>query len=578
MRPYIPFQSSRNLYLLVLLIATLTTLPWIGLGGYYTKGEPREASVAVSMINDGNWILPRVYADEIPYKPPLTHWMIAVCSVPGGEVTPFTSRLPSAIAFIIMVGCCFHFFMRFLKRDEALIAIFILLSCFEIHRAGMTSRVDMVLTAFMVCGMISLFYWAEDKQLEGLPWHIPLLLGCAALVKGPVGIILPLLAFGIFLLSTQRNLLTVILKCLLAGVLSLLPLLVWYYLAYRQAGESFINLVWAENFGRFLGSDNLKIHYGLGHEHPFWFNFILLLSGFIPWTLFLFFSLFAIRYKPRKTGSNWRQTLSMERGTLFSAIAACTVILFYCIPISKRGVYLMPAYPFIAVLMGKYIYSIVTNHPTVNRVFAITMGVIAGITLLLSVSMLLGVIDLPVLVSEFTGSDKIIYQTSLIYGALSKPALLYIILLVCFPVLLVVLYAQFRKKSQTAILYATVSLWLLCNVLLDGVALPALKNGMCVKGFAEKITEQYPLKEGNMFVVNNLHRYGNLYELNFYLNNRFGNFEKEQPESGFFFSTATDIGNIRKEYDNYQFELLEETSNKFNGARAIVQLYKFKRD
>lgn len=568
------FYSSRNIFLLVLLVATLTTLPWIGLGDYYTKGEPREASVAVSMINDGNWILPRVYADEIPYKPPLTHWMIAVCSLPGGEVTPFTSRLPSTIAFCVMIGCCFLFFRRFLKKDEALIAILIVISCFEIHRASMTSRVDMVLTAFMVCGMIGLFYWAEDKQLKGLPWYLPLLLGGAALVKGPVGFVLPLLAFGVYLLFTRRSLLLIISKCVLVGLLSLLPLLIWYYLAYLQAGDSFIDLVWAENFGRFLGSDNLNIHYGLGHEHPFWYNAVLLISGFIPWTLFLLLSLFVIRY----TRNTTNRTLPIERGTLFSLIAACVVVVFYCFPMSKRGVYLMPAYPFIAVLMGKYIYSIIVKHPVVNRLFAIIIGSIAAIFMLLSLSALLGIVDFSEIVLAFTQNDKVIFQTNLIYEALARPTLLYVVLLVCFSLLFVALFSQFRKKSQTGILYATVGLWLMCNVLLDATALPALKNGTCVKSFVEKVKERYPLERGNMYVMNNLHEYANLYGVNFYLSNQFLNFVKEQPETGFFFSTSTDIEKVKKEYREYRFELLDQTLNRFNDARGIVQLYKFEKE
>jgi 4-amino-4-deoxy-L-arabinose transferase and related glycosyltransferases of PMT family len=98
---------------LILLIATLSTLPWIGLGDFYTKGEPREAALAVSMIEKGEWVIPSSYADEFAYKPPLNHWLIAGFSLAltHGEVTPFTSRLPSAIAFIAMIGVCFMFFV-----------------------------------------------------------------------------------------------------------------------------------------------------------------------------------------------------------------------------------------------------------------------------------------------------------------------------------------------------------------------------------------------------------------------------------------------------------------------------------
>lgn len=572
------FQSPRKILFIILLITTLTTLPWIGMGDYYTKGEPREASVAVSMIDDDNWILPYVYADEVAFKPPFTHWMIAALSLPAGEVTTLTSRLPSVIAFVIMIGCCLGFFNRFMKKHEALIAIFILISCFELHRSAMTSRVDMVLTAFMVGGMISLFYWAEYKKFKGLPWHIPVLLGCAALVKGPVGIILPLLIIGVYLLIVRQKFTTIALKCLLVTILSLIPLFVWYYLAYLQAGESFIELVWAENFGRFLGSDDLEIHYELGHNHPFWYNFKLLISGFIPWTLFLLFSLFTIKFTTFRLPKNiWGKITSMEREKLFSMLAACIVILFYCIPESKRGVYMMPAYPFIAVFLGQHVYSIATKHIWVNRTYSIISACIIGVVMFLSVFILLGVIDLQDIAGMFTKREKTLFHTTLIDEALSTPTALYIVLLLCLLASLCVLVFQLRKMNQKGIIYATIGAWLMCLVLLDGVALPAFKDGTSIKPFTNEIMKKYPLKEGNMYVMNNLHVYANLYGANFYLHNKFMNFEKVKPEEGFFFSTATDIEKVKDKYKEYKFELLEESPNRFNDTRAIVQLYKFQR-
>ena len=56
---------------MVIVICIISVLPWIGLGDFSTKGEPREAAVAVSMLETGNWILPQVYANEFAYKPPL---------------------------------------------------------------------------------------------------------------------------------------------------------------------------------------------------------------------------------------------------------------------------------------------------------------------------------------------------------------------------------------------------------------------------------------------------------------------------------------------------------------------------
>ncbi|MDR0658356.1 MAG: glycosyltransferase family 39 protein [Mediterranea sp.] len=575
MRQALSSISDRNLFIVVLLIATLSTLPWIGLGEYYTKGEPREASVAISMLDEGNWILPCVYADEIAYKPPFMHWMMALCSMPGGEVTPFTSRLPSAIAFIVMVGCCFGFFRRLMGKGESLAAILVFISCFEIHRSAMTSRVDMVLTAFIVCGLIGLFYWAEDKRLKGLPWHIPLLLGGAALTKGPVGIVLPLFVFGVYLLLTRRRFMTVVRKCVFAGILSLIPLLVWYYAAYLQEGQAFLDLVWGENVGRFFGSDNARLHYDLGHEHPFWYNFILLALGFMPWTLFLFFSLVAVKFVYKRPGNLWGDIMLLERGKLFSLVSLCLIVFFYCIPMSKRGTYLMPAYPFIAVFLGQYMYSFVTRHTKVNYAFGVFWGVVTGVVALLSVSALLGWVDLQDVAAGFIRKDRTLFHVNLIGEALSAPTVVYVIVLAALLAVSGMLAVQLRKRDQHGVLYAVFGVWLVCNVLMDGVVLPVFKDGTSIKPFITETGRKYPLKKGNMYVVNDLRKYANLYGANFYLRNGFMSFEDERPEAGYFFSTDKDIEKVRDTYRDYWFELLEESPNRFNDTKAVVQLYRF---
>ena len=67
-----PKMSSRfALFLLLLIISSLTIVPYLGLTNFHTKGEPREAIVAVSMLQNDNWILPVNNGSDIAYKPPL---------------------------------------------------------------------------------------------------------------------------------------------------------------------------------------------------------------------------------------------------------------------------------------------------------------------------------------------------------------------------------------------------------------------------------------------------------------------------------------------------------------------------
>ncbi|MCD8136840.1 MAG: glycosyltransferase family 39 protein, partial [Parabacteroides gordonii] len=324
---------------MVIIICIISVLPWIGLGDFSTKGEPREASVAISMLESGNWILPQVYANEFAYKPPMAHWLMAVFSYPQGYVSEFTARLPSTIAFIFLIGCTLIFFGRRIKFQQAFIATLLLLTCIEIHRAAMTTRVDMLLTTFIVIGLYQLFRWEDRLELKGLPIIIPVLLGCAVLTKGPVGLILPLFAFGAYLLMLRRySLLTIFKSLLYIGVSSMFLPLLWYIAAWKQGGDQFLDVVLAENFGRFFHPDTPEINYNLGHENGVWYNFMTLAAGFIPWTIFFFFSLFGLKWQKSNQSlkeilkDSWNRILSMEKEKLFSLVALVCIIFFYSIP------------------------------------------------------------------------------------------------------------------------------------------------------------------------------------------------------------------------------------------------------
>lgn len=85
---------------LIIILAIVMMIPFLGLTDFNTKGEPREAVVAYTMLEHGNWILPINNGGDIPYKPPFFHWCIAFFSLFIGHVNEYTSRLPSALSLV----------------------------------------------------------------------------------------------------------------------------------------------------------------------------------------------------------------------------------------------------------------------------------------------------------------------------------------------------------------------------------------------------------------------------------------------------------------------------------------------
>ena len=195
-------QDSYAWVLAILCIISLFL--FIGEAFFNTRGEPREAVVALSMLQEKNWILPVNNGVELAFKPPLFHWMIAAISFVTGAVTEYTSRMPSALALAVMVLAGYGFYARRRGAEVAFLMGLITLTNFEVHRAGTNCRVDMLLSALMVLALYLLYEWGE-KRLKGIPWLGILCLSGAFLTKGPVGMLLPCLVVAVFLWIRGMN-------------------------------------------------------------------------------------------------------------------------------------------------------------------------------------------------------------------------------------------------------------------------------------------------------------------------------------------------------------------------------------
>lgn len=569
---------------MVIIICIISVLPWIGLGDFSTKGEPREASVAISMLESGNWILPQVYADEFAYKPPLCHWLMAAASYPQGYVSEFTARLPSAVAFTVMIGFILVFFGKRFRFQEAFIATLFLITSVELHRAAMTTRVDMILTSLIVIGLIQLYRWEEKLELKGLPVVIPILLGCAALAKGPVGIVLPLFVFGVYLLLLRKYKFITIFKVVAYAFISslFLPAL-WYIAAWKQGGDNFMNVMLAENFGRFFHLDTPEIAYDLGHQEGFFYNFLTLSAGFIPWTIFFAFSLFGMKLAlPRQSlkatvRNIWTRFCAMDKPRLFSLVAIVCILFFYSIPSSKRSVYLMPAYPFIALFLAQYAIYVTEYRMRVTRVFAAFLASVVSVICIAIILTATGIIDPVAVAGHFIHKAKDLAQADMIGNAFSHPSALTTGIVLIVLIALGTVFYQMGKKINLKILYATIALTFTINLLIDGVVMKSIRKGTSCKPFAEYLQNNYPLTNDNVYTINNLKKYTNIYGLNFYMGNKFHNFDTDKPEKGFFITGESYLPQLMEEYSNYKFTVLTTSGNNLNEIKQEIVLTSFEK-
>ncbi|WP_288360296.1 glycosyltransferase family 39 protein [uncultured Bacteroides sp.] len=569
--------TSNKAFWLLLAICVITILPFLGLSDYHTKGEPRESIVSYSMLDSGNWILPRNNGGEMAYKPPFFHWSIAaVSSLCGGHVTEMTSRLPSAIALIAMTLFGFMFFAKRKGVQIALLAAFITLTNFELHRAGANCRVDMVLTALTVCALYCFYKWYE-KGLKGVPWLAILLMSAGTLTKGPVGTIIPCLVVGVFLLLRGVNFFKAFLLLSAWGILSLILPFCWYVAAYQQGGEEFLALVMEENLGRMTNTMSYD-----SCVNPWHYNFVTLFAGYVPWILLVVLSLFTLTYRKFsiQPATWWKRFTAwiknMDPIDLFSFTSIVIIFVFYCIPQSKRSVYLMPIYPFIAYFLAKYLFYLVKKQSKVIKVYGSILAVISLLLLVCFIIVKCGLIPETIFHGRHAQNNiNFLRAIQNISGTGS-------LLLIAIPTFLGIYWWFYQRKYTLSnrFLYAIVVLTMGLYLALDGAYQPPILNSKSVKFIAADIEKIAPENEGVIyeFIEESLHAAGDpvhYFELNFYLHNRIDNFYQKRPSEGFLLIGTNDAEKYLPEFEKegYQFEQLYESPKPV--LRQIARIYKF---
>ena len=529
-------NNYNKAFTIVCVIAVMLTVPFLGLTDFYSKGEPREAVVAYTMVEHGNWILPINNGGDIPYKPPFFHWCIALFSLLQGHVSEFTSRLPSALALVAMSVGGFVFFAKRKNANMALLATLLSLTAFEVHRAGINCRVDMVNTAFMVGALFLMFRWWERGK-HTMPWLAILCMSGATLTKGPVGMLLPCAVMGVFMLTQRESLWSTVWRLGLTALLSLVLPLCWYYAAYLQGGDEFLRLVKEENIDRLLG----KMAYE-SHENPFWYNFLTLITGWLPYTLLFVFSLFVLPWK-RFCKSGFMQSVRRaEPMQVFVWLAFGLILFFYCIPKSKRSVYLLPCYPFMAWLMAQYVVWLVANRLSAVKAYAWLMSVLGVVLSVAFVVLKTGVVP-DTLFHGKHAADNIAMLHALESISVSPLHLLFALLPAAVGVATIMTLLKKDDALRNRVVWLSLSVVVALFLALDSTFQPAVLNTKADKPLVPQIEQRFDMTKMYSYMSSPMLHF---FSLNFYLGDRIQQFEKVKPKDGVLMIPEDDVEEFKK--------------------------------
>jgi 4-amino-4-deoxy-L-arabinose transferase-like glycosyltransferase len=356
-------------WVLCLLLALCLVQYFWGLGQvpFYTRGEAREGLVVWEMHQSGNWVLPAVNGEYIPFKPPFFHWVGALISTVTGEVNELTIRLPSALFATLGIFLVYVAGSRLWNEKVGRLAAFILATNLEWWHTGTMAQVDMTLAFFMTAALLLFYFIYKEKKYSRLHcMGLALLLAFATLTKGPIGVVLPLLTIAVFL--WLRHDFTFVKKLHLFSAIAVFVAVAgfWYALAMWQGGEAFfIRQIVEENLGTAAA--------GYGHHQPYYYFVPVFFLNLAPWS---FFSPLIILFLYRR-----RQALFQE-DLLFPVVWLVGVFVFFSLALGKRGVYIVPLFPAFALLFGVWWKSLAKDNLTLALWLTAAIGYLVSASVL----------------------------------------------------------------------------------------------------------------------------------------------------------------------------------------------------
>ena len=359
----------RAFFLLILATATVL-VAGLGLRDPWPADEPRFALIARDMVEGGNWLLPNVGGVLYPDKPPMHLWSVAALYQLTGSLR-FSFLFPAIIAGLGTLALIVDLGRRLWGEAAGIWSGAILLSLIQFPLQMKSGQLDGPLCFWTT---LSLYGLARHLML-GPDWRWYAVGGAAAgfgiITKG-VGFLPYLIFLPYWIASCRAWELPKISgrdwRWVIAPIATLAAVSVWLIPMLVTTGtgddpalvEYRNNILFHQTVTRYTDS--------WGHIKPPWY----LLTNAAPWLW-----LPATALLPWLTRLWWRDIVT-ERHTerLLLAAWVLLVLIFFSLSDGKRSVYIFPAAPAFALIVGCYM-PMLSKRASVrrlSRVFTAVLG------------------------------------------------------------------------------------------------------------------------------------------------------------------------------------------------------------
>lgn len=340
---------------LLLLGAAFLSFYRLGAGSLWDQDETKYAQVAREILETGDPITLHVNGRPWYVHPPLYMWLVAATGKLAG-FSEFTVRLWSAVHSVLAVYATVLLGRALFGPRPGVLGGAVLAVTLQFLIQSRLAVFDTVLLAWMLLALYAVLQGYRHRSRAGYLGFF-LCAGIATLTKGPVGLILPGLAVGVFV--TVR------------GAWHRWREVPWGagFLLYAVVGLSWYAVEAALHGRAFLGP--VVGYYGLGRffgvvenqSGPWYYYVPVVLLGAFPWTAFW----------PAAAVYHLRRL--REDGSLLVVVWCVVVFVFYSIAGTKLPNYVLPLYPVAAVGVGA-LWDALLPVPRLRRARVSVPGVI----------------------------------------------------------------------------------------------------------------------------------------------------------------------------------------------------------
>ena len=336
-------RGSNALWLHVALLLGVLWLAGIGTRSVWTPDEPREFALSVNMLGQDQHAVPTLAGRPFAEKPPLTYWAAAGAMRLFGR-SAVVARLPNLLYGLITVLSTAWLAAAMLppaqRRGGALVAAVVAGTAWLSFLHTIWLATDAPLLAGSAIALLGAWLGPTASSERGrnagyLLFHLGL--AAAFLAKNLLGLIAPLLAFGLFVLWDRRW--RELLRWQLwAGLVVSGGLIGLWLLAvsWQPDGQNLLRIfLWDNSVGRFLPVATTGA-YSSGHRNSPGKLISEVALGLLPW---LFAALAAWAFVLRNAlGRN-----ALSSATRYLAVAALPLIVLLSFSSTVRDVYALPA-------------------------------------------------------------------------------------------------------------------------------------------------------------------------------------------------------------------------------------------